>query len=123
MNRLFALILSFVLLAGISSEVNATDKRMTGVWQFEAPSAPYGYQKGTITIEEKENKLTGEVKFSDGYKIELKDIVIKGDSLTFGLYVDYTYISVQTMVDAKNVMTGTAQTPEGPVKVTAKKGN
>jgi len=123
MKKVFAFLFTLAFLAGISYEVGATDKKITGVWKFEAPSAPYGYQKGTITIEEKNNKLAGEVKFADGYKIELKNIIIDGDVLTFGLYIDYNYINVKAQVDAKNVMTGEAQTPEGTVKITAKKGN
>jgi len=123
MKKLFVFIFALAILPGVFAQNVNTSKKITGIWKFEAPSAPYGYQKGTIVIEEKNDKLTGEVKFSDGYKIELKNIVFTGESLTFGLYVDYSYISVKAQVDAKNGMTGEAQTPEGVVKITAKKGN
>ena len=121
MKKVFAFIFTIAFLAGFSGELSATDNKMIGIWKFEAPTAPYGYQKGTITIQEKSSKLVGEIKFADGYKMELKDVTVKGDSLTFGVYIDYTYISVKAQVNAKNTLTGTAQTPEGTVQITAKK--
>ena len=75
-----------------------------------------GYRR----ISEKEGNLAGEVKFADGYKIELKNISFENGVLKCGLYVDYEYVSVKANVENKK-LTGTVQTPEGELKLTAEK--
>ena len=64
------------LIAIVVGTVNASEasgnKEVVGEWKYEVPSAPYGYEAGTLVINEKEGKLAGQVKFADGYKIELK---------------------------------------------------
>jgi hypothetical protein len=117
------LILTFVaaLVAVTSSALVATgNKDVVGEWKYKVPNAPYGYEKGVLNFSEKENELAGEVKFNDGYKISLKDVIHKDDTLKFGLYIDYQYIGVTaTVVEGK--MTGFVDSPEGKMKLTAEK--
>ena len=98
----------------------SNNQDVVGNWKYEVPSAPVGYDKGTLAISEKEGKLVGEVKFADGYKIDLKDVAYDEGILKCGLYIDYQYISVKTKIEG-NKMTGTVNTPDGEMKISAEK--
>ncbi len=104
----------------LSAMVSTGNKDVVGKWKYEVPSAPYGYEKGVLNFSEKENELAGEVKFNDGYKISLKDVSYKGDTVKFGLYIDYQYIGVTATVE-EGKMTGFVDSPEGKMKLTAEK--
>ena len=122
MKNLKTLILTIFLISGtfMFSKAGTANKEVIGNWKYEVPTAPYGYEKGTLTFSEKEGNLAGEVKFADGYKIELKNISFENGVLKCGLYVDYEYVSVKANVENKK-LTGTVQTPEGELKLTAEK--
>ncbi len=117
------LILAIFALTGILNPiqaVQATKSDVTGEWKYEVPQAPYGYQEGMLILTEKENKLEGEVKFPDGYKVSLKEVSFQKGQLKFGLYIDYEYISVEAEI--KNAeMKGFVNSPEGKMNLTAKK--
>jgi len=104
----------------LSAMVSTGNKDVVGEWKYEVPTAPYGYEKGVLNFSEKENELAGEVKFNDGYKISLKDVSYKGDTVKFGLYIDYQYIGVTATVE-EGKMTGFVDSPEGKMKLTAEK--
>jgi hypothetical protein len=117
------MILGFLFVAVVvsaNSAVSQANKDLVGNWKYEAPSAPYGYEKGTLTFTEKEGKLAGEVKFADGYKIEMKNVTYENGELKGGLYVDYEYVTVKAKIEG-NKMTGSANTPDGELKLTAVK--
>lgn len=116
---ILVLMMTFVTLATKNTQA-ADHKPVLGEWKFEAPTAPYGYDKGTIIISEKEGSLVGEVKMNDGYKIELKKVEFTENKLTFGLYVDYEYVNVSTKVN-NNKMTGIANSSQGEIKLSAEK--
>lgn len=97
-----------------------TNEDVIGEWKYEVPSAPYGYNAGTIVIEEKEGQLAGHIKLDDGYKIDLKEIAYSEEGLKCGLYVDYNYVTLKMKVDGEN-MKGMVNTPEGEMPITAKK--
>ena len=117
------MILALVVLAVIGNvnvSLAADNKDVIGNWKYEVPSAPYGYEKGTLVFTEKEGKLVGEVKFADGYKIDMKNVTFENGELKCGLYVDYEYVSVKAKIEGSK-MTGAANTPEGEMKLTAEK--
>ncbi len=117
------MILAFVVVSVIGSvnvSLAAGNEDVVGSWKYEVPSAPYGYEKGTLIFTENEGKLVGEVKFADGYKIEMKNLTYENGELKGGLYVDYEYISINAKIEG-NKMTGAAKTPEGEMKLTAEK--
>ena len=122
MKKVVILTLLVAMFAGV---VNATvsekgNSAIVGEWKYEAPAAPYGYEKGSLNISEKEGKLVGQVKFEDGYKIELKNITFAEGVFKCGLYVDYEYVSIKAKVDGKK-MKGAVDTPEGEMPITATK--
>ncbi|MBE0653096.1 MAG: hypothetical protein IH594_04835 [Bacteroidales bacterium] len=109
-------LLSMIPLGSFSQDY----KKITGEWKFSSPEAPYGYQSGTITFTEDESNLKGEVKFQDGYKVNLKNIVLKDNELSLGLYIDYDYIKVNMTLE-KEKFSGFVDTPDGKLKITAER--
>lgn len=124
MKKLMILSFLFVVVFGSSkAAVSQASNELVGSWKYEVPSAPYGYEKGTLSFTEKDGKLVGEVKFADGYKIDMKDVKMEeGGVLKCGLYVDYEHVSVKAKIEGTK-MTGTVNTPEGEMKLTAEKQN
>ena len=117
------LVLAFlvaILIGQTNAAVSTADKAVLGEWKYEVPTAPYGYEKGTLLFSEKEGKLVGEVKFADGYKIELKNIECANGDLKCGLYIDYEYVGIKAKIEGKK-MSGTVSSPEGEMKLTAEK--
>lgn len=118
-------ILAFLIAATILNvQASGTaNKDVVGNWKYEVAGAPYGYEKGTLVFAEKEGKLVGEVKFADGYKIEMKEVKIEeGDVMICGLYIDYEYISVKIKLEGTQ-MTGSVNTPDGELRLKAEKLN
>jgi hypothetical protein len=117
------MILAF-LIAVVTGSINAataqSNKDVVGNWKYEVPSAPYGYEKGTLVFSEKEGKLVGEVKFADGYKIDMKNVTYEAGVLKCGLYVDYEYVSVNAKIEGTK-MSGTVNIPDGDLKLSAEK--
>lgn len=121
MKKLVILAMIVIAVFGSVNALQASNnKDVIGSWKYEAPTAPYGYEKGTLTFAEKEGKIVGEVKFADGYKIDLKNVTHENGEIKCGLYVDYEYINVNIKIDGKK-MTGVAKTPEGDLKLTGEK--
>lgn len=121
MKKLFVVAFLFAIISGtFCANAAQSNNQLVGEWKYEVPTAPVGYEKGTLIINEKEGKLAGEVKFADGYKIELKNITYAEGVFKCGLYVDYEYISIKAKIDGKK-MTGGVDSPEGEMKITAEK--
>lgn len=95
---------------------------LLGEWKFESPNAPYGYNKGSFVISEREGILAGEIKFADGTKIETKNLKFEENVLKFNISVEYNNISVKATVEGDK-MKGTAGTPEGNLPFEAQKIN
>ncbi len=91
-----------------------------GEWKFESPHAPYGYNKGSIVFSEKEGALAGEIKFTDGTKVEAKNIKYEEGVLKFSISVEYSYIPIKATIEG-NKMKGTVNTPEGDMPFEATK--
>jgi len=121
MKKLIILAFLFVVVIGsVNASKGSANSDVVGNWKYEVPTAPYGYEKGTLAFTEKEGKLAGEVKFADGYKIVMKDVTYEAGVVKCGLYVDYEYISVKAKIEGTK-MTGTVNTPEGEMKISAEK--
>jgi hypothetical protein len=121
MKKLLTIMLLAIFATTVFQATAASaNERFLGEWKFESPHAPYGYEKGSIIIFEKEDVLTGEIKFADGTKVELKDIKIEENVLKFGITVDYYAIPIKATIEG-NKMKGTASTPEGDLPFEATK--
>lgn len=106
--------------SGIYASVSPNNKEIIGEWKYAVPTAPYGYQKGVLVINEQENNLVGEVKFEDGYKVELKNLKYTEGTFQCGLYIDYDYVSIKVTIKEKK-MSGVVNSPEGDLNITAEK--
>ncbi len=121
MKKLLTIMLLTIFATTIFQATAASaNEEFLGEWKFESPHAPYGYEKGSITILEKEDVLTGEIKFADGTKVELKNVKIEENVLKFGITVDYYAIPIKATIEG-NKMKGTASTPEGDLPFEATK--
>jgi hypothetical protein len=121
MKKVFLLMFVATLFSGsIQAAVIQSNEEIIGEWKFESQQAPYGYEKGSIVISEKEGKLAGEVKFADGYKLPLRDVTYADGELKCKFTVDYNEIAIKGTTEG-NKMKGTADTPEGALSFTAEK--
>ncbi len=121
MKKLIILSLLSIFVLGASQTITAkNDKNILGEWKFNCPDAPYGYNKGTIIVSEKDGALAGEVKFADGYKMALKKVKFEENVFSCSLYVDYENVEIKGKVEGKK-MKGDAGTSQGKMPFTADK--
>ena len=60
-----------------------------GKWKFNAPTAPYGYEQGTIEVTKDGDVFKATMSFTGmEYKFDLEKVKFADDVLTFGLYLD-----------------------------------
>jgi len=115
-----SLVLTFLVMVsftGIDNSVNM--KNFIGTWEYEAPDAPYEYQEGELIFAKKEGKLIGHASI-DGYKIDLEDVIAKGDKLTCEAYIEGESV-VFEMVFKKKTFSGTATYSEGSLPFSGKR--
>ena len=121
MKNVFLLMFAAALFSGaIQAAVTQGNEEILGEWKYESPNAPYGYEKGSIIISEKEGKLAGEIKFSDGYKMTLKDVTHNDRVFKCKMTIDYNDIAIKATFEG-NKMKGTADSPEGALPFTAER--
>ncbi len=115
MNKYVLLTLAVIFAVIHSQAMAPADKKdFTGEWKFNISHAPYGYQQGTIFIEEKKGELTGEIKFSDGEKVKMEKLSVTNGVLNFQLYVESGYVNGKATVEG-NKFKGIALTSEGEI--------
>ena len=112
-------ILAF-LIPAIASGTGDNRRDLPGEWNCEVKDAPYEYSRSTIIIGEKEGQLMGTVKFENGYQVNIKTITLTDDIVAMELYVENNYVRVTGKIDG-NVISGTADTPEGKMALVATK--
>ncbi|MDO5524127.1 MAG: hypothetical protein Q4G48_08815 [Bacteroidia bacterium] len=120
MRKLFV-IFGWLFIAGIFFGVNAqSNKTVVGEWKYSVPQAPYGYEKGVISLVEKEKTLSGDLIFDSGYKVKLSSVSLKADTLRMGVYVESEYVAVVSKVKG-NKMEGTVDSSQGKMNLKAEK--
>jgi len=117
--KVSGILMVLMLLLSISTVAAEKDyKKLLGVWEFVAPNAPQPYQRGTLTLKESDQKLAGEFTVQ-GQALAIPRITFGKDTLTLGFEVENNPITLKLRL-SEGVLEGTTQTPDGPVKVTAK---
>ena len=116
-NGIIAGLFLIVMLAGQSVEAKAKD--VVGTWNYEAPYAPYEYSKGQLIFLEKGDKVEGKIKIGN-YEIEMKNVKVEGQEVSFGSYVEGEYITVKIKINEKT-FSGTASYSEGTLEVKGEK--
>lgn len=97
-----------------------SNKSVVGEWKYSVPEAPYGYEKGVISLSEKEKVLSGDLIFDSGYKVKLSSVSLKADTLRLGVYIESEYISVVSKVKG-NKMEGSVDSSQGKMTLKADK--
>ena len=115
MKKLIVLVLVTLFASAIFQTTAAPVKKdITGEWVFKSTHAPYGYDKGTIIINSKEGEMSGEIKFSEGTKVPMKDVKITEGVLTFTINVEHYNIPIKATIE-EGKLKGVAETPEGNI--------
>lgn len=101
--------------------VNAqSNKTVVGQWKYSVPEAPYGYEKGVISLTEKDKALSGDLIFDSGYKVKLASVSLKADTLRLGVYIESEYITAISKVKG-NKIDGTVDSSLGKMTFKAEK--
>lgn len=118
------LIMLTFLLAFVAGSFNASAKvkikHVVGEWKYDAPTAPYGFEKGTLAFSDKDGELTGNLILQDGSSLKLESVKLEKDVLTFSIYVEGAYVNGSLTID-KESMSGVVSSPDGNIKLTAQK--
>ena len=106
MGKVFTTLLCMMMCLSLYAQ-EFTLGMVVGLWNFSAPDAPYGYQKGTCQI-----KKTGETEMT------VKEIKKESDTYKCNFYVDGTYVSLTFIQEGKNKLTGKANAEGMVIPVT-----
>ena len=109
--------LFLAIYAGVA--MASTPKDVVGTWSYEAPYAPYEYSSGKLIFTEKDGKLEGVIKIGE-YAIDMRNVKLEGETLSFGAYVEGEYVSIKATIK-KTELVGTASYSEGSIEVKGKK--
>jgi hypothetical protein len=115
---LLSLILGILI---ISANAAAQEKSsLTGQWKSIANDVPDEYKNSIISITEKEGILSGSVKFENGAVVNLNFVKLNGKDVSMSVYVEGYEVIIKGKLEGSKI-TGTAETPDGPVTLTATK--
>lgn len=115
MSKKFCMVLAVLFTAfHIQASALASEKTFVGAWKFNVSGGSYGYEQGTILISETDGKLTGEIKFADGEKIDMERMVVTDNVLTFRIWAQSGYVDGKATIEG-NKFKGTAITPDGDI--------
>ena len=104
-KKLIFLLFAIFLLFGSLSLNAQVKKTYQGKWNFEAPTAPEGYNTGVITFKADSSIM----EFSGGYYIYPSSrLKAKGDSIIYTTYVDGETVLFSLIIKDKSNITGDA---------------
>jgi hypothetical protein len=114
---LIALLL-VVFVSSFSYELPSKAYSPAGTWEYSVPDVPDGYQKGTMTIIEKENgygvtMALNEYSKAEGEKVKYEKLVIN-----FSVWVEGEEVIISGTFDKDN-FSGTVNYSGGEAKFTA----
>jgi hypothetical protein len=119
--KILRMLLVALVVISVCLSSNAADKKfknIIGVWEFAAPSAPQPYDSGILTIKEVDKKLAAEFTIQ-GQAMAVPQIEFAENTLTLGFEVESTPITLVLKLK-DGVLEGVTESPNGPIKVTAK---
>jgi hypothetical protein len=113
------LLFSISLVSAQTVKVNTSP---VGKWKFEAPSAPEGYNSGSISISFAENKYSTAVSLTGSdYAIPGDKTKVENDSVTFTVLLEGTEIAISLKAENDTKMTGKAVYVDGEIPLTLTK--
>jgi len=116
------LAISFLSFTVVSGQNISKQKDPVGIWKFEAPYAPVGFNSGTIVVGIAEKKNTTTMSFTGSeFKIEGEKVKTANDSITFSVYVEGQDVKVFLKIENDTTMSGKAVYAEGEIPLTLTK--
>jgi hypothetical protein len=119
--KILRILLVALVVISVCLSSNAAEKKfqkIIGVWEFAAPNAPQPYDSGILTIKEVDKKLAAEFTIQ-GQAMAVPQIEFAENTLTLGFEVESTPITLVLKLK-DGVLEGVTESPNGPIKVTAK---
>ena len=116
MGRVFTTLLCMMMCLSLYAQ-EFTLGMVVGLWNFSAPDAPYGYQKGTCQIKKTGENLSAVFTINDT-EMTVKEIKKESDTYKCNFYVDGTYVSLTFIQEGKNKLTGKANAEGMVIPVT-----
>ena len=116
------LMVSIFAFCAVSAQTGSAKNSPVGKWKFEAPSAPEGYNSGSISISFAENKystavsLTGSDNAIPGDKTKFDN-----DTVSFIVLLDGNVVSISLKAETDTKMTGKAVYVDGEIPLTLTK--
>jgi len=114
-TMMFLLSLSMFSFFDLKAEVK--NKSLMGEWLYTVSDAPYGYEKGSLIFSEKNGQTICVIKVEAG-ELQASNLKIEKKKITFTTQVEGNSINIE-LTRKKKILTGNAQTPEGPKTLTA----
>jgi hypothetical protein len=123
MKKIIPLILLLLFsISLVSAQTVKVNTSPVGKWKFEAPSAPEGYNSGSISISFAENKYSTAVSLTGSdYAIPGDKTKVENDSVTFTVLLEGTEIAISLKAENGIKMTGKAVYVDGEIPLTLTK--
>jgi len=118
------LLVTFILAVFISGSAQITKPEAdpVGIWKFEAPYAPEGFNSGIIVISREEMKHIATLSFTGSdYKLNGENVIVEKDTVTFSINLEGQVIKVSLKGDSDAKMVGKAVYTDGEVPLTLTK--
>ena len=112
-------LLLFVTMSFTADEAAFGVKKFVGVWEYEAPNAPYGYQNGVINLTKEKKTLKGSISIGSNSS-DLDEIVTKKNKLTGVVIVEGDRVTLELNFD-KDTFEGVAMSSQGDIPLTGKR--
>ncbi len=112
-------ILALLVMSFGNSELDYGVRKFVGVWEYEVPNAPYGYQNGTMTLSKEKKELKGTVSVGS-YTSELEEIATEKNELNCFVRVEGEKVRLKLTFE-KNSFEGTAMSSQGSMEMKGKR--
>ena len=116
MGKVFTTLLCMMMCLSLYAQ-EFTLGMVVGLWNFSAPDAPYGYQKGTCQIKKTGENLSA-VFTINVYGNDRERNQEESDTYNAISIVDGTYVSLTFIQEGKNKLTGKANAEGMVIPVT-----
>jgi hypothetical protein len=117
------IILCFANIIVSGQTADSQKKDPVGQWKFDAPSAPEGYNSGTIAVSLSEKKNNATISFTGSEnKFQGDNVRVEKDSLFFSVYIEGENVNLSLKIEDNGKMSGKAVYSEGVIQVTLTRG-
>ena len=114
--RILTIVLSLMTVISVSGQTNSKKNNPVGNWQFEAPSAPYGYTQGNLNVSFKDKKYTAIMSFpGNDYQLPGDKIKADGDNFSFTTFAEGQEVQIQLKMEGNSKMSGKVIHSDGEI--------